>query len=61
MAPFILLIFGFFRVVISGEPLGWVQRLQLKDIETPVQLSDLLTQAEFERLMGPVDILGKRH
>lgn len=48
-------------MVISDEPPGWVQRLQLKDIETPVQSSDLLTQAEFERLMGPVDILGKRH
>jgi integrase len=41
----------FFRVLTSDDPPKWVQKLQLKTIDTPVQPSDLLTQAEFDRLM----------
>lgn len=41
----------FFNVITSGEPPRWVQRLQLKTIDTPIQPSDLLTQKEFDSLM----------
>lgn len=41
----------FFNVITSGEPPKWVQKLQLKTLDTPVQPSDLLTQEEFDRLM----------
>jgi len=42
----------FFNVVTSGEPPKWVQKLRLKLLDTPVQPSDLLTQKEFDQLMG---------
>jgi integrase len=41
----------FFGVITAGEPPKWVQRLKLKTLDTPIQPSDLLTQAEFDRLM----------
>jgi len=41
----------FFNVITLGEPPNWVRKLQLKNIDSPVQPSDLLTQEEFDRLM----------
>lgn len=41
----------FYGWVYSGEPPRWIKDIKLKTIDTPVQPSDLLTQAEFDRLM----------
>lgn len=42
----------FFGWSCEGEPPKWVQNIKLKTIDTPVQPSDLLTQEEFDKLMG---------
>lgn len=41
----------FYGWAYSGEPPRWVKDLKLKTIDTPVQPSDLLTQAEFDKLL----------
>ncbi|MCD4820593.1 MAG: site-specific integrase [Methanococcoides sp.] len=42
----------FFGWSCEGEAPKWVQNIKLKTIDTPVQPSDLLTQEEFDKLMG---------